>query len=393
MKLTETAVAKLKSSKADEIVFDDALPRFGVRLREGGSKKYVIDYRQAGVQRRYTIGSASNMTLEEARQRARKVLTAVDDGGDPAADKAEQRVASGLLFAKVAHEYLAACSSSLRAKTLAGYSDNLVRQWKPLHKLPLTAVIKPVIASRLREIAKESGPVAADRARGTLSSFFAWCVGEGLCEANPVIGVNSFGSKPRERVLSDSELAAIWKNCPDNDYGRVVKLLMLSGQRRDEIGGLRWSEVDFDKKLITLPSSRTKNGKAHEVPLSSEALAVLESATRHREDFVFGQGVAGFAGWSKCKLGLDADCGVKKWTLHDLRRTCATGMANIGVFPHVIEAVLNHVSGHKAGVAGVYNLSVYSTEKREALNRWANHVRVIVARAEGANVTKLKRKA
>jgi integrase len=218
--------------------------------------------------------------------------------------------------------------------------------------------------------------------------MFAWAIGEGLCEVNPVIGTNTLDEKPRERVLSDMELAAIWKACPDADYGRIVKLLMLTAQRREEIGALRWSEIDFDAKLITLPSTRTKNGRPHEIPLSDSAVAVLEGCIRHR-DLVFGaRGKNGLAGWHDGKTALDNACGVKDWTLHDLRRTAATRMADIGVQPHIIEAVLNHVSGHKAGVAGTYNRSVYANEKRAALDAWANHLRVIISGA--TNVQRLR---
>ncbi|HEY6701414.1 MAG TPA: tyrosine-type recombinase/integrase [Pseudolabrys sp.] len=292
-------------------------------------------------------------------------------------------------------DYLEACQRALKPKTLIGYKGDLERLWKPLHKMALSAVSRPVIAAHLRVIAKESGPVSANRARGTLSSFFAWAIGEGLCEddaVNPVIGTNTFDTKPRDRVLSNAELAAIWKAAPDNDYGRIVKLLLLTGQRRDEIGGLRWSEIDTNENLITLTGARTKNGIEHRVPLSGEAMEALQGITPHR-DLVFGIGQDGYAGWSKGKTALDAACGVKGWTLHDLRRTAATGMADLGVLPHVIEAVLNHVSGHKAGVAGIYNRSTYANEKRAALDLWAGHLRVIVAQASGANVTRLKRKA
>ena len=392
MKLTQTSVSKLRLSdgKADEIFFDDELRGFGVRLREGGSKKYVVHYRQAGIQRRHTIGSAATLPPEEARKRARKILVAVDDGRDPAAEKESKRAASGLIFAAVMRDYLDACQSSLKPKTLVGYTGDLERLWKPLHKLALSAVGRPVIAAHLRIIAKESGPVSANRARGTLSSFYAWAIGEGLCETNPVIGTNTFDTKPRDRVLSDAELAAIWNAAPDNDYGRIVKLLMLTGQRRDEIGALRWPEIDMEAKLITLSSARTKNGLEHRIPLAGEAMAILRSCTPHR-DLVFGIGQDGYAGWSKSKTALDAACGVKAWTLHDLRRTAATGMADLGVLPHVIEAVLNHISGHKAGVAGTYNRSTYAAEKKAALDLWASHLNVAIAKANGANVTSLRR--
>jgi integrase len=386
MKLTQTSIAKLTTNKADEIFFDDELPRFGFRLRGGGSRKYVVDYRLAGIQRRYTIGSTATLTLEEARKRARKILVAVDDGKDPAAEKEAKQAASSLLFAAVARDYLDA--SRLKPRTLGDYKHYLTQLWKPLHKLPIGAVSRQVVAAHLRVIAKDNGPMAANRARSALSSVYAWAIGEGLCESNPVIGTNSQAETARERVLSDSELVAIWKAAPDNDYGRVIKLLTLTGQRRNEIGGLRWSEISMDERLITLAASRTKNGIEHRIPLSDTAMAILEGCNRQR-DILFGLGPNGYGGWSHGKLALDATCDVKDWTVHDLRRTAATRMADLGVQPHVIEAVLNGVSGSKAGVAGVYNRSTYATEKRAALDTWANHIRVALAKAEGANVVQL----
>jgi integrase len=390
MKLTQSTIAKLTSTKADEIFFDDDLPRFGVRLREGGSRKYVVQYRQGGIARRYTIGPTATMTLDEARKRARKVLVAVDDGRNPGAEKETARAASGLMFAAVAADFLGGCQ--LKPKTLYEYEYYLKKLWKPLHKLPLGGISRQVVASHLRIIAKENGTVTANRARSTLSSMFAWAIGEGLCESNPLIGTNVQEEKPRKRVLTDDELAAIWKAAPDDDYGRIVKLLILTGQRRDEIGALRWSEIDTDAKLIELSSTRTKNGNEHQIPLSGEAITILKGCVRHR-DILFGLGPNGFAAWSRKKLELDKISNIKDWTIHDLRRTTATRMADLGIQPHVIEAVLNHVSGHKAGVAGIYNRSTYATEKRAALDRWASHIRVILAQASGANVTKLGRKA
>jgi integrase len=388
MKLTQSSIAKLAlpKSKADAIYFDDELPNFGVRLRKGGSRKFVVHYRQAGIQRRHTIGSAATMTLDEARKRARKVLVAVDDGKDPAAEKEAKRAASGLIFAAVAQDYLEACQTRIKPRSLLATTYHLQKLWRPLHKLALGAVSRAVVAGQLRVIGKERGLITANRSRSTLSAMFAWSIGEGLCENNPVIGTNKpTDEKPRERVLSDAELVAIWKGVPANDFGRIVKLLMLTAQRRDEIGGLRWSEVDTEEKLITLPSARTKNGLEHKVPLSDSALALLPIQSR---DLVFGRGADGWGGWSKGKRTTDKASGVKDWTLHDLRRTAATRMADIGIQPHIIEAVLNHVSGHKAGVAGTYNRSVYANEKRAALDAWANHLKVIISGA--TNVQRLR---
>jgi integrase len=207
-----------------------------------------------------------------------------------------------------------------------------------------------------------------------------------------VLGTNKHSEdKPRERLLSDAELVKIWKSAPDNGYGRIVKLLMLTASRREEIGGLRWSEVQDD--AIVLPPERVKNSREHMLPLAPMAVAVLEEQPRVKgRELVFGEGEGGYSGWSRSKERLDEDCGVKNWTVHDLRRTAATRMADLGVQPHVIEAILNHVSGHKAGVAGIYNRSTYAAEKRAALDLWANHLQVAIAQADGTNVHKLKRR-
>ena len=242
----------------------------------------------------------------------------------------------------------------------------------------------------MRVIARDRGAVAADRGRSTLSAFFGWAIGEGIAEVNPVIGTNkSSKGSSRERVLTDDELVKIWNAAPANDYGRIVKLLMLTGQRRDEIANLRWSEVGDDQ--IVLPKERTKNSRPHDVPLSPMARSVLDESLEVDDRVnVFGRGQSGFSGFSNAKERLDEASGVTGWTLHDLRRTCATRLADLGTLPHVIEAVLNHVSGHRAGVAGVYNRSAYTTEKRAALEIWGIHVQTLLARAEGANVTKLR---
>lgn len=393
MKLTQTSVSKivLPAGASDKIFFDDELLGFGLRVRAGGSRKFVVHYRQGGIQRRHTLGLANVLTVDEARKRARKVLVAVDDGKDPAAEKATKRAAAGLIFSSVVDDYLAVRQRNMKPRSHVEVSRHLNKAWKPLHGLALAAVSRPVIAARLRTIAEENGPIAANRARATLSAFFAWAIGEGLCDSNPVIGTNKPAEEAeRERVLTDAELAAIWRHAPENDYGRIVRLLMLTGQRRDEIGSLRWSETDLDGKLIALPGERTKNGRPHDVPLSDLALDVLKSQpARVGRDLVFGEGEGGYSGWSKAKTALNEACSVQSFTLHDLRRTASTRMGDLGVHPHVVEAVLNHVSGHKKGVAGRYNRSTYAAERRAALDLWAGHIRLIVAQAEGANVVPL----
>jgi integrase len=182
--------------------------------------------------------------------------------------------------------------------------------------------------------------------------------------------------------LSDSEIAAMWRALPEKQFGAIVRLLILTGARREEVGGLRWSEINGDK--IALPGERTKNGRPLDLPLSGAAAAIIEAQRRRADrDLIFGERDGPFQGYSKSKATLDAALDiVAPWRLHDIRRTVATRMADLGVQPHVIEALLNHVSGHKAGVAGTYNRSLYSAERRRALDLWATHVIALVAGRE-----------
>ena len=247
----------------------------------------------------------------------------------------------------------------------------------------------------LRRIKNDNGPVAANRARASLSGMFGWAIAEGYCKLNPVTGTNQNKEQARERVLTDDEIARIWKSCGDDDYGHIVKLLLLTGQRRQEIGALRWSEVQDD--TIALPKERTKNDRPHDVPLSAAAMAIISEARQgQREggqdsDLCFGRGKNGFNNWSEAKAALDARSAVTGWRLHDLRRTCVTGMNDLKIKPHIVEVVVNHASGFRAGVSGTYNKAAYADEKREALDRWAQHVLVLLAQADGANVVSMKK--
>jgi len=200
-----------------------------------------------------------------------------------------------------------------------------------------------------------------------------------------VIGTNRAApAVSRDRVLSDAETVAIWRAADPatmGDFGRIVRLLFLTGCRRDEIGRLRRAEIALADSLIALPGERTKNGLPHDVPLSGLAKGIVESITREDRAHLFGRRDTGFSGWSKAKRELDASLRTNKgWMLHDIRRTVATRMGDLGVQPHVVEAVLNHISGHKRGVAGTYNRSVYAKEKRAALDTWATHLEGLLAR-------------
>jgi integrase len=401
VKLTQRTVntVALPPGRTDVVYFDDALPGFGIRIRDSGLRMYVIQYKLGAKHRRMTLGPVNALRLEAARTSAAELLAAVRLGRDPAGEKASARMRTFDTLGAAGHAFLTRQKARLRPRSYAASERYLLDSFRPLHSLPLAGITRRDIAQRLAELAVSSGPSAADRARATLSALFGWAMREGLTDTNPVLATNRQATgRGRERVLSDSELADVWRHAGDGAYGTVVKLLILTGQRREEIGALQWAEIDLAAGLIRLPAGRTKNGRAHDVPLSAPAVDLLQALPR-TGPAVFGTRAAGFAGYSIPKRALDRRIAETRqaarreptppWVLHDLRRSVATHMAELGVQPHIIEAVLNHVSGHKAGVAGVYNRATYEREKRQALDLWAEHVMALVER-RATNVVPLR---
>jgi integrase len=390
MKLDSKTVANLKlGDKSDQIFFDDALPGFGYRLRRGAggkiNKSWIAQYRRAGGTRRRLIGNANIIGLEAARAAAKKILAAVALGQDPQQDRVDRRAKDQHSMRSVVLEYLDAKKNAVRPRTLVetGRYLSTGTYFKPLHSMPIDAIKRKDIATRLVAITREHGSITAARARASLSAFFSWVLQMGYVEQNPVIGaVQPEDSKGRERVLSDTELAAVWRACGDDDYGRIIRLLILTGARRAEIGGLRFSELDPDAGTWTLPGERAKNGRTHTLPLPAVAWDIIAAVPHraHRDQLFGARAAEGFTDWA-LKLELDDRLQGKmagSWTVHDIRRTVATRMADLGIQPHIIEQVLNHQGGHKRGVAGIYNRSSYEREVRTALATWADHVRVLV---------------
>jgi integrase len=330
-----------------------------------------VRYRLNGAQIVKSIGrNGSPWTCDTARTEAKRLLGIVASGVDPFA----QSLLSETFGADV-ERYLARKQASLKPSSFKGTERYLRGRSAPLHKLPLADIDRRKIAVLLAEIETNSGPSARNRARAALSAFYTWAIQEGLAEVNPVTGTGKADERAsRDRVLTQDELRTLWRGLGDGRFADIVRLLLLTGQRRNEIGRLTWSEVDLTRRVIVLGAERTKNSRSHEVPLSSRALIILQRQPR-RTEFVFSR--RGFINWSDAKARLDRRLPIAEWRLHDLRRTCATGMAELGVQPHVIESVLNHVSGHKAGVAGIYNRSKLIEPMREALQRWADHVEAI----------------
>ena len=400
MKLTAAAVGRLKlpPGKNDDLVFDTAIHGFAVRLREGGHRSYIFQYKHDSRTRRLTIGSATAVDFGAACKTAKTLYAQVRLGHDPAGEKERAKLTASETFAAtVTAQYLPHKRRELRPQSYEDVERHLLRHAKPLHCLRLETVSRRDIAACLAAVRVNVGRISANRTRTSLSALFAWAMAEGRVEANPVVGTLRVEEQSRERVLGFDELRLVWNALPDSDFGSIMKLLALTGARANEIAGLRREELRDG--AILLPGSRTKNGRGHLIPLSAPARAILTDHLQHKDEerrLVFGRRTGPFSGWSKCKLALDqriaetAGRSLPHWTPHDLRRSFATHAAGIGIQPHIIEACLNHVSGHKGGVAGVYNKATYEPEKRTALDRWAEHLLTVVESRE-SNVSPLRR--
>lgn len=370
-----------EDGKAYSIVWDDGLKGFGLRVMATGVRSWIIQARNRTTGRlvKQTLGRVDVLSAKDAYERAAKALGSIHDIDNQQARRSAQNVKNEFQVRDVAEKYLIRKKASLKASSYAALEHHILKVWRPLHGHSANQVTRDDILRVLNTWADR--PYAANRARSNLQSMFGWAVAHGLVDQNPVLATPKplEREEARDRVLEDWEVKAIWRAAGDGQFAAIIRLLLLTGQRRDEVADMRWSEVDLEKALWTIPSERTKNSKAHEVPLSAQALSILQSQTRcNCRDLIFGQGKGGFSGWSKSKKRQDERCEANPWRLHDLRRTMVTRMADMGVPDEVIEATVNHVSGRKGGVAGVYNRSKYLTQKREALNRWAECVGAII---------------
>lgn len=404
MKFTKSTVSQLvlPAGKTEHLAWDDDIPGFGIRLRAGGSQNWIFQYRLGTKHRRITFGSVSAVEVKDARERAGQLHALVKLGQDPAGQKIEARGKAAETFRVAMELFLAYQKARLKRRSFEETERHLRTHAKPLHGRQLAHIDKRAVATLVAEIATASGPAAANRVRASLSKFFSWAIAEGLLDINPVMGTNkAIENGARERVLVPAELREIWVALDgDDEYAAIVKLLMLTALRREEIGGLRREEVQIGKSLIALPGERTKNGLPHDVPLSGAAVAILKKRLEGagERDLVFGRGGGGYSGWSRSKERLDARIhatrvgrnkavpqvdGMASWTLHDFRRVFSTvAHEELGIAPHIVEACLNHVSGHKRGVAGVYNRAQYAKEKASAMAKWAEYLAAIVETRE-----------
>jgi integrase len=393
--------------KTDIIEFDDAVPGFGVRARAGGSKVYVVQYAIGEKTRRMSLGKVELQGVDKARDKAKDILAAVRLGQDPAGDKQRDRATATETFKAVADRFLAfqkahggSNGRGLRPRSFDDIERHILVHGKSLHGLLLGKVQRQDVANVITAVRAKGAAVTANRVRATLSSFFSWAISEGLAEHNPVTGTKRTEEQSRERVLSFDELRLIWNALEEDHFGAIIKLLLLTGQRAAEISGLKWSELK--NEAFVLPPERTKNGREHTIPLSGAASAIIDAQPRRQgangklRDLIFGYADGPFSGWTGSRKLLNdriekgTGSPLPHWTPHDLRRSFATHASKLGIQPHIIEAILNHVSGFRAGVAGIYNRNPYDAEKRTALATWADHLLAIVEGRE-TNVTPMWR--
>lgn len=421
MKIVEGLAKRLRvpDGARDIQVFDETLPGFGIRKFKSGKAVYIVKFSVANQQRKLSLGPVVPGVLGAKRKKAAEILMQARAGRDLVGEKHALRTNQPVSIASLVPKFLKDRQADLRDASYVEMARYMERYWADLHPLAVKATPRQRIVEALDKIAEEHGRVAADRARAALSSFFAWAIDRGLLDASPVQGIQRrAASAARTRVLKETELVEVWNACESDDYGRIVRLLILTGQRRAEIGDLSREEIAADWSQIELPPERTKNARPHLVPLTPAALVIVREAIleadRHQaalsrstssgkreaveRAFLFGIGAKGFQGWSKAKSSLEdrvwkarRKAGEMRpmpaWTLHDIRRTVVTHLHERGfAHPHVVEAIVNHVSGHRGGVAGVYNKALYLAERRAALTAWGDHLSRLMAR-EAADVS------
>ena len=384
IKLTKSAIDALPIPSMDVVYWDAASPGFGVKVTPQGRKVFLVLYRTSGAGsklRKYTIGPYGRVTLHQARLAAQKVFAAKLEGRDLAAEKheARRRVVADrvedLLEAFIAQHVSQNRSASEISRVLR---REVGKPWagRSIHEISKRDVVEVISA-----IEQRGAPSAANKALKSTKTFLRWCVGRAVLDKSPADGVPLPAKEvARDRVLNDQELAQviIAAKKMGAPYGRIVEFLALTGQRREEVARMKWDELNLAQRVWTIPKSRTKNGKEHVVHLSEQSIAVLKRVQK-KEPFVFSVlGTKPFQEFSRAKRLLDRLSGVTNWRLHDLRRTCVSGMARLGIAPHVADKILNHQGGTISGVAAVYQRHEFLSERREAIEQWGAHLRKIL---------------
>jgi integrase len=380
-------------------IADGYLPGLYLVVQPTGAKSWAVRYRHHGQPRKFTLGAFPAIDLKAARELGAKALRAVAEGKDPGYEKAQARASQPDSIETVAAQFIERhCQRINRPKT-ARETERLLRRnvlprWRGRS---VESITRRDVLDVLDRVIDAGAPIEANRVLAATRKMFAWAVARDIIAASPCAGVKPPSpEQSRDRVLNDDELRSVWLAADQIGwpFGPLIQLLALTGQRREEVGQMRWSELNFDKRLWTLPRERIKTNQPHEVALSAPAIAILEAAPRLAgSDLVFTtSGATSVSGYSKAKRNIDAllPPNMAHWTLHDLRRTCASGMARLSINLPVIEKVLNHASGSFAGIVGVYQRHSFAEEKARALETWGNFVAALVEVKPASKIVRLR---
>src|SRR5882672_2667919 len=405
MKFTQSNVRALKcpEEKSDYTEWDENMAGFGIRFRNGGAGVFIILYSLRGRQQRLAIGRVSQLNLVDAQNEAKQKFAMVARGEDPAAERTKAAARSAATFGDKIKLYIASIEKAGKSPGyISDHRRNLERYMKTLHRFGVSEITRAQIAEQLDKIETEHGHRQAGLARAQVHRFYAWAIQKGFLDINPASGTEKRGSIRRKRVLDEAELVAIWNATnSDDEFDRIVRLLILTAARKSQIGSLnRKTELNLAKGLLDFvpphvreergqdagDRGKTKNRERFWMALSPQAAAILAKVTaRHGSPFVFGEGEGGYSGWTKAKERLDKKLGdaVDAWTFHDFRRTFESlGIDKCKIAPWVADVCLHHVGEHKKGVKRVYNHAVYIDEKREAMQAWGDYIERLVTKKE-----------
>lgn len=369
MRLTDISIRQLPApQKGQRIYFDETLRSFGCRVSQGGTRTFIV---QHGFDRQLiTIGRYPTVSLAEARAEARRLLAERVLG---------KRRPQSITWDEARVRFLAECEERTRPRTLHNYKRVLEARFS-FGRKRLSEIVAEDIDRRLRRVC---APHERNHVLVAVKAFFNWAIKKDYLVSNPCARMAPSRQPARERVLSESELVAILHAALTRTdfFSRIMALLILTGQRRGEIGALCWSWIDFKERTVTIPSTVAKNKRTHTFPFGPLTAEILQSVPRSGEflfpasrEHVRGRPTTAFNGWSKCKEAFDKVAGVYDYRIHDLRRTFATGLAALGTPVQVTERLLNHISGTHAGVVGIYQRHSYMQEMREAIAAWESHL-------------------
>lgn len=378
--LTEMVVRKAPPPESGQyVIWDKSLPGFGLRISQGGTRSFVVMFYEGPRKRRVTIGKHPALGLGQARAEAKRVLASVMLGQAPDMPSDSGQV---LTFVAAIDVFVANhCKRNNRPATAKETERLLRRHFEPtLGRMALVDITPQKVAGIIDGLLETPGE--ANHAFSAIRKFFSWARERRYIERSPCEGMRlPVKPRTRERVLEPDEIAKIFsaaKTYP-YPYGSIVLLVLLTGQRRQEIVGLQWQDIDVLHGLITIPADRNKSNRPHVLPIAPMANEIIEGLPRLGSNVFPARGAPSntFSGFSKSKRAFDAACEVNDWTLHDLRRTTATYMAGLGVAPHVVERILNHSTGTISGVAAIYNRFRYADEMRAALSLWERRVQTL----------------